>query len=292
MDPQLETLIPDYQYLNESYFQTLYHAFIAAFSEYVMPFDLSEVQFRNHIVLNAIDLERSIGCFENGQIVGFTLNGFGKWNGFETVYDAGTGVLPMHRQRGIGRSMFETMLPKWEQCKIKQYLLEVAVNNEKAVGLYQKLGFERKRELSLLECPGEMQLSDTSTAFELRDFDQVNWGLLRSFWDCVPSWQNSPDAIDRSRDKKQFIGAFEDTRCIGYIVYSKNVGRVAQLAVDRHYRGRGVASLMLTFMAQDTESDGPFSVINVDSSDTKTLEFDAKRGFSEKLRQFEILRAI
>ncbi len=63
MDSINETSARECRFLDESYFEELYHAFLYAFSDYVMPFDLSEVQFRNHIVTNAVDLNRSIGCF-------------------------------------------------------------------------------------------------------------------------------------------------------------------------------------------------------------------------------------
>jgi ribosomal protein S18 acetylase RimI-like enzyme len=295
MDMISETLTDQCRFLNESYFDELYHAFLRAFSDYVMPFDLTEVQFRNHIVLNAVDLDRSVGLFDGGRLIGFTLNGFGPWHGVPTVYDAGTGVFPEYRRRGLSKQMFGMMLPEFEKSGSRQCLLEVITDNYKAVGLYEKLGFETTRTLSLLHCPDEMKFhddDDDDDGIELRDIDEPDWELLRTFWDGEPSWQNSTDAIDRSRAKKRFIGAFSGDSCLGYIVFSTNVGRVAQLAVDKNHRCCGIGKRLLrALMAETPESYVP-QVINIDRSIDSAMSFFRNRGFTKKLSQFEMLRGI
>src|SRR4051794_4781425 len=100
MDNGNETALRQCRFLNEEYFEKLYDAFIEAFSDYVIPFALTETQFRNHLNSTAVDLNRTVGCIEDGRIVGFSLNGFGLWNGVPTAYDAGTGVLPRYRRQG------------------------------------------------------------------------------------------------------------------------------------------------------------------------------------------------
>ena len=84
-------------------------------------------------------------------MVGYTLNGFGLWNGKQTAYDAGTGVIPGFRNQGIGKNMFEFLLPKLREIGIEQMLLEVIEKNENALKLYQNLGFENSRKLAFFE---------------------------------------------------------------------------------------------------------------------------------------------
>ncbi len=157
MDSRNETSLRNYRFLNETYFARLYDAFILAFSDYVIPFVLTEAQFRNHIILNAVDLSSTIGCVESDKLVGFSLNGFGKWNEKSTVYDAGTGVIPEFRRQGISGKMFDLMLPIFKEQGIEQFLLEVVTNNNPAVDLYEKLGFHKTRELALLQCEGKVK---------------------------------------------------------------------------------------------------------------------------------------
>src|ERR1043166_4102113 len=120
-----ETAIQRCCFLGEEYFSQLYATFTEAFSDYVYPFALTETQFRNHLILNGVDLNRTAGYFKDGRMVGFSLNGFGEWQGVPTVYDAGTGVVPAYRRRGVSESMFEMMVPVFSDHGIGQFLLEV-----------------------------------------------------------------------------------------------------------------------------------------------------------------------
>src|SRR5947209_4278771 len=104
-----ETAVQRCCFLDEEHFAALYATFTEAFSDYVYPFALTETQFRNHLRLNGVDLARTAGYFLDTQLVGFTLNGFGQWDGVPTVYDAGSGVIPSYRRRHICESMFDMM---------------------------------------------------------------------------------------------------------------------------------------------------------------------------------------
>src|SRR3982751_5092132 len=107
MDNGNKTTFHGCRFLGTEHIAALYCTFLEAFSDYVFPFALTESQFRNHIDVNAVDLERTAGCFDDGRLVGFSLNGFGEWHGKSTIYDAGTGVVPAFRRQGISREMFE-----------------------------------------------------------------------------------------------------------------------------------------------------------------------------------------
>src|SRR5262245_23907818 len=139
------------RFLTKEDSETVHAKLIEAFADYYVPFELTQRQFRNHLLMNAVDLDRSVGCFDDNEMVGFTLNGFGQWNGIPTVYDAGTGVVPKYRRRGVSESMFKMMMPVFKEEGIQQCLLEVIVQNTAALNLYKKLGFEIQRELLLLE---------------------------------------------------------------------------------------------------------------------------------------------
>jgi ribosomal protein S18 acetylase RimI-like enzyme len=285
-----ETAIQRCCFLGEEYFSQLYATFTEAFSDYVYPFALTETQFRNHLILNGVDLNRTAGYFKDGRMVGFSLNGFGEWQGVPTVYDAGTGVVPAYRRRGVSESMFEMMVPVFSDHGIGQFLLEVITSNTGAIRLYEKLGFHIKRELALLQCDGELQVSTPpSPGVEVRHMDLPDWGLFSTFWDGSPSWQNSAAAIDRSRKNKTIRAAFIDGRCVGYIVYSAKFGRAAQLAVDKNYRHHGVATALLQAMQADTADGYSLQIINIDKGMPAAMDFFKAHGFYERLSQYEMV---
>ena len=291
MDNGNETNSRHCLFLGGDCFSRLYAAFIEAFSDYVFPFALTERQFRNHIRLNAVDLARTAGCIEGGSLVGFSLNGFGLWDGKPTVYDAGTGVIPACRRQGISGEMFEMMLPIFSAGGYEQFLLEVITSNDRAIRLYEKLGFHVVRDLALIQCDAPIKVvHGLSQTAEIREIAEPDWDLLTTFWDGQPSWQNSIAAISRSRAMKRILGAFVDDRCVGYIIFSANFGRVAQIAVDKAHRNQGIGAALVQKMQAETADGYSFQVINIDKSLDSAMNFFANRGFYERLSQYEMIR--
>jgi ribosomal protein S18 acetylase RimI-like enzyme len=279
------------RFLDEGHFDLLHKKFVEAFSDYVRPFQLSDTQFRNHLTINAVDLNWSVGCFDGAELVGLSLNGFGEWEGRRTVYDAGTGVVPLYRRRGVSEAMFEMMLPVLAERGYEQVLLEVVTINDPAVNLYKKLGFRVVRELLLMEASGPVRskLNGSAAAVEICEIPAIDALGTSRFWDGRPSWQNTNDAIERSQKMKKTLGAFLGTELIGYIVYSAGVGRVAQMAVEPGSRNRGVGTRLLQAMRADTPEKHDPQVINVDASLTSAVEFLENRGFRKVLSQYEML---
>ncbi len=293
MDNGNKTALHYCRFLDDTYFDQLYEAFIEAFSDYVIPFALTEIQFRNHIMLNGVDLGRTAGVIVDNKLIGFTLNGFGSWGGVETVYDAGTGVIPGFRRRGFSEAMFELMLPEFKQQGIDQCLLEVISNNDGAVRLYEKLGFERTRELALLQCDTPFNgVVDVPSGIEFLDIDEPHWPVLSTFWEGQPSWQNSIDALKRTNKLKRFLGAFSEGHCVGYLVFSGKFGRVAQFAVDPQWRGRGIGSALIRKMHSEMADGYSMQVINVDKSLDGAIQFFKNLGFYERLSQYEMLKRL
>ena len=281
------------RFLSEEYFSILLEKFIEAFADYERPFEFDEDRFRNHIVLNAIDLNRSVGCFRGDELVGFSLNGFGMWNGKPTVYDAGTGVVPRERRSGASKAMFDLMIPTLKAAGAEQILLEVITTNKPAVNLYTKLGFEIQRELLLLEAPGKLKIGDEPNMnIVVRRIAAKELSSFSGFWDGTPSWQNSNEAIVRSERMKTIFGAFLGERCVGYLVFSSGLGRVAQFVVDKDYRRHGVGERLLMAMQDDTKEGCKMQVLNIDSAVPETVQFLLSRGFEKTLSQFEMIKPL
>ena len=285
-----ETGSKTYRFLTDDYFSTIRETFVEAFSDYMIPFALTPEQFRNHINLNAVDLERSAGCFEGDRMIGFSLTGFGEWNGKPTAYDAGTGVVPDKRRQGVSTKMFEMMIGSYKMAGIEQFLLEVISTNEPAVRLYEQMGFRTTRDLALMQC------DDTTIAanvppqgVDIRVMDEPEWSLLPNYWDGSPSWQNSVEAVIRSRKIKRIFGAFEGGRCVGYVVSSPSFGRLAHLAVSHEHRRRGIGKALIAKVRSETAPEYPLQIINLDKRIESSIKFFESMGFREHLVQHEMV---
>jgi ribosomal protein S18 acetylase RimI-like enzyme len=283
----------NYRFLSNEDFPELTTAFNSAFSDYIVPINFTEEQLKNLYIQRHVDITRSLGVFSNGAMIGFAVNGFGLWNEIETVYNAGTGVIPSFRGLHIAEKMFEFIIPHFQKQGLKQYLLEVVTKNKKAFKLYEKLGFEINRKVLLMKAGNifetRISFANSVDIFELKERD---WNLLTAFWDGEPTWQNSVEAIKATIPDKTYLGAFFEKKCVGYIVFSAVRGVIAQFAVEKRHRRKGIGLALLTEMQKFIGNENKISVLNLDVEIKTALEFFQKRGFSEVVSQFEMIKKL
>jgi ribosomal protein S18 acetylase RimI-like enzyme len=284
-----KTLQIDCRFLSAADFPALHQTFLEAFSDYLIPFQLSEEQLRHHILQNSVDPEKCVGAFFENKMIGCTLNGFGIWNRRKTVYDAGTGVVPAFRNQGVGKAIFDFMMPELRAGGFKQILLEVIAENKNAVRLYEKLGFETTRRLIFFERKTPFEFK-SKTAFEIREISLPDWHLFENFVDGSTSWQNSLESLKRSL-RKIVLGAFDDEKCIGYGAAFLNSGIIPQIAVAKEHRKKGVASMILSELQKRLENKN-LRASNVDENIPSAVEFLKRRGFTETLCQLEMIKTL
>lgn len=281
----------DLRFLRREDFADVHKTFLEAYSDYIIKFQLTEKQLENHIAQNAVRLEESIGAFAEDKMIGVTLNGIGFWDGKETIYDAGTGVIPDFRKKGAGKAMFDYMMPIFKEKGVKQLLLEVISVNDKAVRLYKKLGFEETRRLIFFE-QKENFVEKITENLEIREIEKPDWDFLEVFRDCKPSWQNSNESIERMLSAKIILGAFWHEKLVGYGVVFPRSGTIVQLGVDKNYRRRGIASSLLSEIRKRVDEKTKLRFSNVDDSLDGIGKFMQKCGFKEFVAQFEMVRTL
>lgn len=116
--------------------------FNEGFSNYLVPMRMSEAAFREHVENNDIDLGCSPVVIE-GEPVAFALvglRGSDAWVG-------GMGTVPAQRRRGLGEKALHEGIEAARARGCHAVWLEVIAENEAAIRLYRKLGFEHVREL-------------------------------------------------------------------------------------------------------------------------------------------------
>ena len=119
--------------------------FNGAYSDYFVPLKLDRGGLELTIDICDIELPASRVAVEDGEPVAFAflaLRGDEGWIG-------GMGTLPTHRRRGLGEEALKAVLAEAEARGARSVRLEVIEQNEPARRLYEKLGFERERDLNV-----------------------------------------------------------------------------------------------------------------------------------------------
>ena len=282
------TAMISYRLLNAADLRSLYECFLAAFSDYQVDMRMSPEEFAQRIARDGVQLEISAGAFDDDRLIAFYMNGRGLWQGQQTVYDAGTGVIPTYRGKGIAKELFAFMIPRLKESAVSQYLLEVLISNQPARTLYRKLGFVDTRKLTVLRAKAPLKAVGYLSGVSIRPVEQADWRLFESFWDGYPSWQNSIDAVERIANQRTILGAYLNGSCVGYGVVFRPSGNLMQLAVAPAHRRKRIGSGIL----QALSAGDSLKINNIDEELEDTLAFYKANGFTVVLEQYEMKKEI
>ncbi|HEX7153048.1 MAG TPA: N-acetyltransferase [Thermoanaerobaculia bacterium] len=255
-------------------FDVVYAAFLEAFSDYVVPMQLTREQLAEMLTRRGWAPELSVGVFDDERMVAFTLNGFHDG----VAYDSGTGVVPSHRRRGLARQMMEFLTPRLHETGARRYVLEVIEANTPATTLYRECGFVETRRLqcwSYGETPGQPR--------PVGRIGQI--GQLREAFDVEPSWQNATHSVERATAEHVVLGNDD-----GFVIVFPANGDVPQLAVRREARRRGVGTQLLRAAA--AAAGKPLRLINVDDRDAGIAAFLEAVGAKRTIAQREMVLAL
>lgn len=264
--------------------------FNEAFADYIIQFTTSEEYLQNRWNAAGVDYDLSFGIFSDDNLVGFIIHGIDQWNGKETAFNIGTGVVPDHRGKRIVKKLYNHALPILKEHGIEQCLLEVIQENEKAIKAYESVGFKEERELISftysLDTKGVVARLDDQIQMKVdTDILSIDWDFVQSFWDFKPSWEHSISAIMKNVNVCQFLGLYKEGKLIGYAIFTPKTGYIFQFAIAKDERGKGFAKCL--FQKLMTFSD-KLVTINVDKRSEQTLNFLSAFGFKEFIKQYEM----
>jgi ribosomal protein S18 acetylase RimI-like enzyme len=274
----------------------LLSTWLEAFADYAVDMSgVTEKLIECRCIKNNVDFDISVGAFDDERMVGFTLIGVDHWQGELAAFDAGTGIVPEFRGRRLARGMFDHAIPRLRSRGATRFLLEVLQVNEPAIRAYTKAGFEVTRELACfkrnLDTPGPAL--EPPAGLELKSIDRALVAGFETELDWQPSWENGFPAIARSPDDLLTLGAFDQERCVGVIVYSPLLNWIMTLVVSRAHRRRGVGSALVQGLIERLpEGWAEVKLLNVDHSDEGMPTFLKRLDFDHWIDQYEMACAI
>lgn len=270
-------------------FDLIFETFSKAFMDYEMQFKKEEVRAMLH--RRGFVPELSFAAFNQEKIVSFTLNGIGTFNGVQTAYDTGTGTLKEYRGQGLASKIFTYSIPILKDAGVSSYFLEVLQHNTSAVSVYKKLGFQVSREFNYFSEPKDafqFQSKELHTDYSIHQIDETYFKFVSYFWDFTPSWQNSIEAILRKPDDFKKIGVFKDQQLIGYCLFEPVSGDITQIAVDKNFRRKGIATNLIQEVLTYYKCNS-VKMINTDVNCESITEFMKSGSIEPKGKQFEMI---
>lgn len=257
-------------------------AFNEAFSDYFIKLQFSTEGMAAKIKGEGILQRYSVGAFDGDQLVGFILHGYDVVDGVKTIYNAGTGVIPAYRGKGLTTALYRYSIPLLKREGIHSHLLEVIDNNHTAKKIYNAIGFETVRRLGAFRCTEPIH---KTAPYDIRAIDSLP--VADAFMSVKPAWQNTTASINRDKEGHALIGAFEENTLVGYAAFVPATGRIKQVAVLPPHRGKRIGTALFQHMLQHS-GNGQLLLTNVDEAYQPAIHFLTALGFQKILGLYEM----
>ena len=268
--------------------------FNTAFSDYIVPINLSHGQFIQKIVEKTnISFNHSVGAYSKKRLVGFIFNSINYYEGKKTAYNGGTGVIQDYRGNKLTEKMYHSIFPKFEKNGIEQCVLEVISNNKPAIKVYENLGFTRSKFFHCLKLKEE---SSYLQDFKKPDVDLVfphnpRWKKYESFCDYETCFLDSFPLLKKNKTNESFLEAYQNDKLVGFLIFNKKMGRVEHIGVDHDARGNGIATMLIKKMIRICRNK-PVYILNLNERNYDVLNFFLRVGFQNEIDQFEFKLSI
>lgn len=268
--------------LNDCTLAEITAAFNAAFTGYFIPLQFTETGMQTKMKGEGILPECSIGAFDVNKLVAFILHAVDVVDNTRTVYNAGTGVVPGYRGRGITAALYQYAIPLLQQRGINQHVLEVIVENQRARKIYEAVGFQTVRRLAAFR---RTTVVDSPSTLVVQPISRVPDDP--AFFSMKPSWQNTTASIHRDPESHRLIGAFTNEKLVGFGAFVPATGRVKQLAVLPCCRRQKVGTALLQLMQQQSQTRH-LLLTNVDEDNNEARLFLQALQFERILGLYEM----
>lgn len=252
-----------------------------AFSDYAVPVHLEETELPGFFAASGIEEKRSFGAFLDGRLIGFLFHACHPYQGQSAAFAVGAGVVPGHRGKGVIASLFALAEQRLRQISTEAYYLEVLQQNERAVALYERLGFSITRELAVLravanhnEPAAEGAAWAPFTGLDLAE------GCRRARY----SFEHSDHVLVLHPERYGVVYRKND-KISAYCIFSKADGSLCQLGYRSLEDLRKVVQTLL-------ERYGCITAKNIDSDDAEVLDMLASLGFQTVVKQFEMVKRL
>ncbi|WP_066309168.1 GNAT family N-acetyltransferase [Bacillus sp. FJAT-29814] len=157
------------------------------FEGYFVKIEMTPDSFFQRIVNEGLSMGLSIVGFVGEKPVAIVVNGIRMIDGKKTAWNGGTGVVTEYRGKGVSRRLMEETLKVYQQEGVEVATLEAIKENERAIRLYEKYGYEIVDSVVFANGKWEADKSETSS-MKVKSIRPEQLSLHSFYKENVP-WQ-------------------------------------------------------------------------------------------------------
>lgn len=255
------------------------------FEGYFVQIEMTPELLMQRQMSEGLSLEHSIVAFEGEEPVGIIVTGFRTVGGKKMAWNGGTGIAVSHRSKGLSRLMMEEILGIYAEEKVETAALEAIAENEKAIGLYEKYGYEITDQLAYLSGATSLLQKGSILSESLRP-EQLKH--LPIYQEDVP-WQCQWQSVKQG---EAMVFYDESKTQIGYALYRRvwnDDGKLDKVLLFQLHFIEGMEDKISAGIEAVTNEDDTAAIMavnfSIQSPATKTL---LELGFKITTRQVKM----
>jgi ribosomal protein S18 acetylase RimI-like enzyme len=259
-----------------------------AFSDYAAPAPaMPRAAFDEMLQQRGFDPALSWLAIDGSEIAAYWLVGTEPEHRPGVSYGLSVGTRPEFRRQGLALRLWERVVPHLKKAGCTEQILEVIETNNRAVPLYEALGFTTRRRIECFKGPVP-SVHPTPISLDFRNVDTDDAARTGApFCEWEPTWQNSTKAVINLGSTVTATIAYMGDQPAAYGLFHKPHGQIVQLAVDPKWRGKGIGRGLLRHWGE-THAKNTMVVLNIPDTDKASLGFFASFGWINHVNQFEM----
>jgi GNAT superfamily N-acetyltransferase len=262
------------------------------FEGYFVQMEMMPELFFSRLVNEGLSLNHSLVGFDADEPIAIVLNGFRVIDGKKTAWNGGTGVAVTYRGKGVSRILMEETLRVYREEGIEVATLEAIKENEKAIRLYQKAGYEITDTLVYLTGAPEINPhAGIITSQTIRPEQLAKLAIYKENvpWQC--QWQSA-----KSGEAQVYYDS--QNKPIGYALYKRlwnEKGELEKVFLYQFLLRKDISKeLVNTIFAEITENEiNPVSFMTINASmQNPTTKYLIENGFTLSTEQVKMVRML
>lgn len=265
------------KHLGHTDFNIIIECFLTAFEGYFVKMPTDYNYYKKRWKAAKVNFELSYGMFDDDKLVGFIIHAIDERKGDLIAFNTGTGVIPKYRGKQIVKSIYKHAISDLAKNGITKSVLEVIIENKKAIKAYKGVGFEICKTYKCYG--GELSANLIHEQIEEVPFHIISWEEMPN--QDKYSWDFNYKSLKGGNSK--YYNVIKNGSVESFFAINKENGTINQLEVFNTEKGNWER----LFSAIQSISK-QVRVINVDNSLDVKLEAIENSGLKNTVNQYEM----
>lgn len=252
-------------------------ALAKSFKDYYVKIPYDYDYWRERLRLARCNKNLSVGSFDGDQLVAFILNCIDDEQGIKTAYNTGTGVIEEYRNQKLVDKMYDFITPKLQENGAGKLKLEVITQNERAIKVYKRIGFQLVENRTLFSFGGMLD-EIAENEVKIKEVPKSEFDNLENK-ETYYTWDFRKFVLKNNENLKIFK-VFKNNDYKGFFILNIANNSLFQLeSVDEDW-----GSIFTGIKSKTNE----IKIVNVNENRKSLLDYLQKIGLKNLINQYEM----